>query len=159
MNDYLFSSAYVAQGDPSGSSSGSAIATSAGLCAAAIGTETAGSIIMPASRASIVGLKPTVGLTSRSGIIPVSHDHDTVGPMGRTVEDVALLLGRKKNIDLVLTRRQICFCIEFIQGADSRDNATQQPGIIRQENYTQYLLGVEGLRNIRLGVVRQGRLN
>jgi amidase len=89
----LFSSAYVAEGDPSGSSSGSAIATSAGLCAAAIGTETAGSIILPSSRANIVGLKPTVGLTSRSGIIPVSHDHDTVGPMGRTVEDVALLLG------------------------------------------------------------------
>lgn len=98
----LLSSAYVAQGDPSGSSSGSAIATSAGLCAAAIGTETAGSIIMPSSRASIVGLKPTVGLTSRSGIIPVSHDHDTVGPMGRTVEDVALLLGKKIDLMLII---------------------------------------------------------
>ena len=89
----FYSSAYVANGDPSGSSSGSAIATSAGLCAAAIGTETGGSIIVPASRASIVGLKPTVGLTSRSGVIPISHDHDSVGPMGRTVEDVARLLG------------------------------------------------------------------
>jgi amidase len=89
----MFSSAYVDNGNPSGSSSGSAIATSAGLCAAAIGTETAGSIIVPASLASVVGFKPTVGLTSRSGVIPISYDHDTVGPMGRTVEDVAILLG------------------------------------------------------------------
>jgi len=91
------SSAYVADGDPAGSSSGSAISTSAGLCAAAIGTETAGSIVVPSSRASVVGLKPTVGLTSRSGVIPISHDHDTVGPIGRTVEDVALLLGILSN--------------------------------------------------------------
>jgi amidase len=107
----LLSSAYVAQGDPSGSSSGSAIATSAGLCAAAIGTETAGSIIMPSSRASIVGLKPTVGLTSRSGIIPVSHDHDTVGPMGRTVEDVALLLGKKIDLMLIIKTNLFFFFI------------------------------------------------
>ncbi|CAF1026190.1 unnamed protein product [Adineta steineri] len=133
----LTNSAYVANGDPYGSSSGSAVATSAGLCAAAIGTETAGSIVSPASRANIVGLKPTVGLTSRSGVIPISHDHDTVGPLGRTVEDVALLL-------------------EVIQGVDSRDNATQQQGIIRHQNYTQFLLGIEGLRNLRLGVIRQG---
>ncbi|CAF4377451.1 unnamed protein product, partial [Adineta steineri] len=126
-----------ANGDPYGSSSGSAVATSAGLCAAAVGTETAGSIVSPASRANIVGLKPTVGLTSRSGVIPISHDHDTVGPLGRTVEDVALLL-------------------EVIQGVDSRDNATQQQGIIRHQNYTQFLLGIEGLRDLRLGVIREG---
>ncbi|CAF0969493.1 unnamed protein product [Rotaria sordida] len=132
----LSNSAYVADGDPSGSSSGSAIATSAGLCAAAIGTETAGSIVMPSSLANIVGIKPTVGLTSRSGIIPISHDHDSVGPMGKTVEDVALLL-------------------EIIQGVDSRDYATQQIGIIRHQNYTQFLLGIEGLRHLRLGVIRQ----
>ncbi|UJR07681.1 hypothetical protein I4U23_011967 [Adineta vaga] len=132
----LPSSAYVADGDPGGSSSGSAIATSAGLCAAALGTETCGSIISPASRANIVGLKPTVGLTSRSGVIPISYDHDSVGPMGKTVEDVALLL-------------------EVIESVDSRDNATQQAGIVRHQNYTRFLQGIEGLRNLRLGVVRQ----
>ena len=98
MNGYLvtllYSSAYVANGSPSGSSSGSAIAVSAGLCASALGTETCGSIVSPASSASIVGLKPTVGLTSRSGVIPISRYHDSIGPMGRTVEDVALMLGK-----------------------------------------------------------------
>jgi amidase len=89
----LHSSAYVANGDPSGSSSGSAVAASAGLCAGAIGTETAGSIVAPSNVASIIGLKPTVGLTSRSGVIPISRYHDSIGPMCRTVEDVALLLG------------------------------------------------------------------
>ncbi|CAF4806362.1 unnamed protein product [Rotaria sp. Silwood1] len=129
----LSSSAYVANGDPSGSSSGSAISTSAGLSAATIGTETAGSIVIPSCLANVVGLKPTVGLTSRSGVIPISHDHDTVGPIGKTVEDVALLL-------------------EVIQGVDSRDYATQQTGIIRHQNYTQFLLGVEGFRHLRLGI-------
>jgi amidase len=84
----------VINGNPSGSSSGSAIAVSAGLCAGAVGTETAGSIVSPANVASIVGLKPTVGLTSRSGVIPISRYHDSIGPMGRTVEDVALMLGK-----------------------------------------------------------------
>ena len=84
----------MANGEPWGSSSGSAVAVSAGLCAAAIGTETAGSIVAPADVASIVGLKPTVGLTSRSGVIPISRFHDSIGPMGRTVEDVALMLGK-----------------------------------------------------------------
>ena len=88
------SSAYIANGNPSGSSSGSAIAVSAGLCAGAIGTETAGSIVAPANVANIVGLKPTVGLTSRCGVIPISRYHDSIGPMGQTVEDVALLLGK-----------------------------------------------------------------
>lgn len=84
----------MANGNPSGSSSGSAVAVSAGLCAGAIGTETAGSIVAPASVASIIGLKPTVGLTSRSGVIPISRYHDSIGPLGRTVEDVALMLGK-----------------------------------------------------------------
>ncbi|CAF1112988.1 unnamed protein product [Adineta ricciae] len=136
----LASSAYVADGNPGGSSSGSAIATSAGLCAAAIGTETCGSTVVPTGRANIVGLKPTVGLTSRSGVIPLSLDHDTVGPMGKTVEDVARLL-------------------EVIQSADSRDNMTQKAGIVRHQNYTQFLQGIAGLRHLRLGVVRQGGLN
>ncbi|CAF0897399.1 unnamed protein product [Rotaria sordida] len=130
------SSAYVANGDPSGSSSGSAVAVSAGLCAAAVGTETAGSIVSPSSVANIVGLKPTVGLTSRSGVIPISRYHDSIGPMGRTVEDVALML-------------------EIMQGVDSRDEATQQVGAIRHGNYSQFLRGVEGLRGLRLGIVIQ----
>ncbi len=104
----LHSSAYVADGNPSGSSSGSAVAVSAGLCAGAVGTETSGSIVSPSSVASIVGLKPTVGLTSRSGVIPISRYHDSIGPMGRTAEDVALMLGivrktnfKKKNVILI----------------------------------------------------------
>ncbi|CAF0949932.1 unnamed protein product [Rotaria sp. Silwood1] len=93
------SSAYVANGDPSGSSSGSAVAAATGLCAAAIGTETAGSIVAPSSVANIVGLKPTVGLVSRSGVIPISRYHDSIGPMCRTVEDVAILLGEITKMD------------------------------------------------------------
>lgn len=70
------------------------MAVSAGLCAGAVGTETYGSIVSPSDVASIVGLKPTVGLTSRAGVIPVSRHQDSVGPMGRTVKDVALMLGK-----------------------------------------------------------------
>ncbi|CAF1016992.1 unnamed protein product [Rotaria sp. Silwood1] len=130
-------SAYVANGNPSGSSSGSAVSVSAGFCAAAVGTETAGSIVSPSSVANIVGLKPTVGLTSRSGVIPISRFHDSIGPMGKTVEDVALML-------------------EVMQGVDSRDEATQKSDAIRHENYSQFLHGVEGLRGLRLGIVSQG---
>ena len=83
----------------SGSSSGSGAAASANLCAAAIGTETDGSIISPASACGLVGIKPTVGLLSRSGIIPISHSQDTPGPMARTVADAAALLGALSGID------------------------------------------------------------
>ncbi|HXR98021.1 MAG TPA: amidase [Terriglobales bacterium] len=84
---------YALDRNPCGSSSGSGAATSASLCAAAIGTETDGSIVCPSSSNGIVGLKPTVGLVSRAGIIPISHSQDTAGPMGRSVRDVAMLLG------------------------------------------------------------------
>ncbi|UJR17759.1 hypothetical protein I4U23_004657 [Adineta vaga] len=133
----LARSAYVANGDPLGSSSGSAIAVSAGLCAGALGEETAGSIVAPSSVASIVGLKPTVGLVSRSGVIPISRYHDSVGPMCQTVEDVALML-------------------EIIQGIDELDNFTQKDGFVRSKNYTQFLRGIDGLQDLRLGVVRFG---
>ena len=83
---------HVLNRDPSGSSSGSAVAVSASLCIAAVGTETGGSITIPASRNGIVGVKPTVGLVSRTGIIPISHRQDTAGTMTRTVRDAALLL-------------------------------------------------------------------
>ena len=84
---------YLLSFDPCGSSSGSAVATAANLCAAAVGTETDGSIVCPAGNSLIVGLKPTVGLVSQSGIIPIAHSQDTAGPMGRAVTDVAILLG------------------------------------------------------------------
>ena len=83
---------YVLDRSPSGSSSGSGAAVAANLCAVAVGTETDGSIVSPSAACGLVGLKPTVGLVSRSGIIPISHSQDTAGPMARTVRDAALLL-------------------------------------------------------------------
>lgn len=90
---------YVLDRNPSGSSSGSGSAVSANLCAVAVGTETDGSIIAPSSMCGLVGLKPTVGLVSRSGIIPISHTQDTAGPMARTITDAAILLGALVGID------------------------------------------------------------
>ncbi|WP_338870290.1 amidase [Spirosoma sp. SC4-14] len=90
---------YVLGRNPSGSSSGSGSATSANLCAVAVGTETDGSIIAPSSHCGLVGLKPTVGLVSRSGIIPISQTQDTAGPMTRTVTDAAILLGALVGVD------------------------------------------------------------
>ena len=84
---------YVLDRNPSGSSSGSAVAAAASLCAAAVGTETDGSILSPSAYCGLVGLKPTVGLISQSGIIPISRSQDTAGPMARTVADAAVLLG------------------------------------------------------------------
>lgn len=83
---------YVLDFDPCGSSSGSAVAPAANLCAAAVGTETDGSIVCPAGNNLVVGLKPSVGLVSQQGIIPIAHSQDTAGPMGRTVTDAAILL-------------------------------------------------------------------
>ncbi|QDK77975.1 amidase [Spirosoma sp. KCTC 42546] len=90
---------YVLDRNPSGSSSGSGSAASANLCAVAVGTETDGSIIAPSSHCGLVGLKPTVGLVSRSGIIPISKTQDTAGPMARTVTDAAILLGALVGVD------------------------------------------------------------
>ena len=84
---------YVLDYDPAGSSSGSAVAAAANLCAAAVGTETSGSILAPSGNNHVVGLKPTVGLVSQGGIIPISRTQDTAGPMTRTVTDAAILLG------------------------------------------------------------------
>ena len=84
---------YLLSFDPCGSSSGSAVAAAANLCAAAVGTETDGSIACPATNNLVFGLKPTVGLVSQDGIIPIAHSQDTAGPMARTVTDVAILLG------------------------------------------------------------------
>src|SRR5687768_12604876 len=84
---------YILDKNPCGSSSGSGVAVSANLAAASIGTETNGSIICPAVRNGVVGIKPTLGLISRSGIIPIAHTQDTAGPMARTVTDAAIVLG------------------------------------------------------------------
>ncbi|MBI4625125.1 MAG: amidase [Verrucomicrobia bacterium] len=97
---------YALDRNPSGSSTGSAVAVAANLCVAAIGTETVGSIVSPASQNGVVGVKPTVGLVSRTGIIPIAATFDTAGPMTRTVRDAAIVLGA-------------------LAGADPRDPATQ----------------------------------
>ena len=125
---------YVLDRTPSGSSSGSAAAVAASLCAGALGTETDGSIVSPASACGVVGIKPTVGLSSRAGVIPIAHSQDTVGPFGRSVADAAALLG-------VLT------------GADPRDPATRASRGRVLADYT-ICLSTEGLRGTRLGVVR-----
>jgi len=84
---------HVTECNPSGSSSGSAVAVAVGFAPAALGTETDGSIVSPAGACGVVGLKPTVGLTSRAGVIPIAHSQDTVGPLARTVADAAAVLG------------------------------------------------------------------
>ncbi|MDF2630961.1 MAG: amidase [Symbiobacteriaceae bacterium] len=125
---------YAPTHTPGGSSSGPGVAVAAGLCAAAIGTETSGSILDPASENSVVGIKPTVGLISRTGIIPIAMSQDTAGPMARTVADAALLLG-------VLT------------GVDPADPATGASAGRAFADYTPFL-DRKGLRGARLGVVR-----
>jgi len=119
-----------------GSSSGSGAAVAANLCAAAVGTETDGSIICPSQTNGIVGIKPTLGLLSRSGIIPIAHSQDTPGPMARTVADAAILLGA-------------------MTGVDERDSATRlsRRGKRGVSNYTKFL-DREGLAGARIGVAR-----
>ena len=126
---------YALDRNPCGSSSGSGAATSANLCAVAIGTETDGSIVCPSSANGIVGIKPTVGLASRSGIIPISHSQDTPGPMARTVKDAAILLG-------------------LLAGVDLEDAATSSSRGKLHSDYTQFL-DPNGLNGTRLGIVRK----
>ncbi|KAG7095549.1 hypothetical protein E1B28_006286 [Marasmius oreades] len=126
-------SAYHPQGDPCGSSSGSGVATSIGLATVTIGTETDGSICFPSSNNNVVGIKPTVGLTSRAGVIPIPSSQDTVGPMTRTVEDAAITLS-------------------IIAGEDENDNRSlAQPRPV--PNYTQALKR-NALQGKRIGVPR-----
>lgn len=126
---------YVLDRTACGSSSGSAVAIAANLAAASLGTETDGSIICPATSNGLVGMKPTVGLTSRAGVIPISHSQDTVGPLARTVTDAALVLGA-------------------ITGIDAHDKATQGSADKFYNDYTQFL-DAQGLRGARIGVPRQ----
>jgi amidase len=125
---------YVLNRNPRGSSSGSGVAVAANLCAAAIGTETDGSILGPAGANGVVGLKPTLGLISRSGIIPIAHSQDTPGPMARCVADVALVLGA-------------------LTGVDPRDAATERSRRKGSVDYTPYLVA-DGLKGARIGVAR-----
>jgi amidase len=134
----LTNNPYVLDRNPCGSSSGSGAATSANLCAAAIGTETDGSIVCPAHENGVVGIKPTVGLTSRAGVVPISHSQDSVGPHGRTVGDAAAVLTG------IVSRTP-----------DPRDPATT-PGRERiPADYTAFV-DSEGLRGARIGVPRAG---
>jgi amidase len=126
---------YVLDRNPCGSSSGSGAAASASLCGAAIGTETNGSIVCPSNANGVVGIKPTVGLVSRSRIVPISHTQDTAGPMARTVTDAALVLGA-------------------LTGLDPDDPATTAGAERAEADYTPYL-DSDGLRGARIGVATQ----
>ncbi len=126
---------YALDRNPSGSSSGSGAAASSSLCAGAIGSETDGSVTSPSSINGIVGIKPTVGLVSRSGIIPISISQDTAGPMARTVRDVAILLGA-------------------MAGVDPQDPATAASQNKSSTDYTRFL-DPNGLRGARLGIARK----
>jgi amidase len=127
---------YVLDRNPCGSSSGTGAAVSANLSAIGIGTETDGSVVCPSNANSLVGIKPTVGLISRAGIIPISHSQDTAGPMCRTVTDAAILLG-------VLT------------GVDPRDDATKASAGKSFADYAKFL-DANGLKGARIGVHRKG---
>ncbi len=131
-------SAFYRQGDACGSSTGSGIASSIGLAAGALGTETDGSIVCPSNRNNLVGIKPTVGLTSRNLVIPLSQNQDTIGPMCQSVADAAAIL-------------------TITAGPDIADNYTlSQPTNV--PNYTQYL-NKDGLKGARIGVLRKAFAN
>ena len=123
---------HILDRSPCGSSSGAGAAVAASLCAAAVGTETDGSVVCPATVNGIVGFKPTLGLVSRAGIVPIAHSQDTAGSMARSVADAAVLLGA-------------------MSGVDPRDAATQASK--PQDDYTSFL-DVDGLRGARIGVAR-----
>jgi amidase len=125
---------YALDRNPSGSSSGSGVAAAANLTAVAVGTETDGSIVSPSHVNSLVGIKPTLGLVSRSGIVPIAHSQDTAGPMARTVGDAAILLG-------------------VLAGSDPRDTATARADAKGRRDYSRSLVR-DGLRGARIGVVR-----
>lgn len=126
---------YVLDRTPCGSSSGSGVAVAANLCTAALGTETDGSILCPAGMNMVVAIKPTLGLTSRAGVIPIAHSQDTIGAFGRTVADAATVLGS-------------------MVGVDPRDPATSASTDMFFTDYRQFL-NPNGLKGARIGVLRQ----
>jgi amidase len=125
---------YVLDRSACGSSTGSAVAVAANLCSVAIGTETDGSVICPSHVNGIVGIKPTIGLVSRTGIVPIAHSQDIAGPMGRTVADAAILLGA-------------------MVGVDAQDESTKDNEAKIQTDYTKFL-DKDGLKGARIGVAR-----
>jgi amidase len=129
-------SPYVLDHNPCGSSSGSGTAAAASLAAGALGTETDGSIVCPSSHNALVGIKPTLGLTSRSGVVPIAHSQDVTGPMCRTVADAATVLGA-------------------MTGVDPRDPATADSRGHLHHDYRRFL-DPNGLRGARIGVWREG---
>ena len=131
----LTNNPYATDRNPCGSSSGSGAAASANFCTVAVGTETDGSVVCPSSANGIVGIKPTVGLISRRGIIPIAHSQDTSGPMARSVRDAAILLG-------------------VLAGSDPGDAATADADAKKQTDYTQFL-DASGLKGMRIGVARK----
>jgi len=126
---------YVLDRNPCGSSSGSAVAVAANLSLVSVGTETDGSIVCPSAVNGIVGIKPTLGLISRSGVIPIAHSQDTPGPMARTVCDAAILLN-------------------VLVGPDPADPATKESTSKAEPDYTKFL-DLQGLRGARLGIARR----
>jgi amidase len=126
---------YALDRNPCGSSSGSGAAAAASLCALAVGTETDGSVVCPSSANGLVGIKPTLGMISRSGIIPIAHSQDTAGPMARTVRDAAILLSA-------------------LAGADPRDPATAAGAGRIEADYTRFL-DPNGLKGARIGIARK----
>jgi amidase len=126
---------YALDRNPCGSSSGTGAAVSANFCAVGVGTETDGSVVCPSSANGLVGIKPTLGLIGRSGIIPIAHSQDTAGPMARTVRDAAILL-------------------TALAGYDARDSATAEMRSRPAIDYTQFL-DRNGLRGARLGIARK----
>ena len=127
---------YVLDRNPCGSSSGTGAAIAANLAAIGVGTETDGSVVCPANANSLVGIKPTLGLISRAGIVPIAHSQDTAGPMCRTVTDAAILLGA-------------------LTGVDTRDDATKASAGKSLADYTK-ALDANGLKGARIGVHRKG---
>ncbi len=127
---------YALDRNPSGSSSGTGGAICASLAAVGVGTETDGSIVSPSNACGLVGIKPTLGLISRAGIIPLAHSQDTPGPMARTVTDAAILLS-------------------VLAGSDPRDDATAEAKEKASLDYTRFL-DTDGLRGARIGVARKG---
>ncbi|HEV7517721.1 MAG TPA: amidase [Thermoanaerobaculia bacterium] len=126
---------YALDRTPSGSSSGSGAGAAANFAAAAVGSETDGSILSPSAASSLVGIKPTLGLLSRAGIIPIAHSQDTAGPMARTVADAAILLGA-------------------MTGVDERDTATRESRGKGLSDYAKFL-DPHGLKGARIGVARK----
>lgn len=126
---------YILDHNPCGSSAGSGVAVASNLCVVAIGTETDGSVVCPASVSGIVGIKPTVGLVSRTGIIPISSTQDTAGPMARTVTDAAILLGA-------------------MTGVDYKDSVTLESNGKAYSDYTTFL-DLDALNGKRIGVERK----